>query len=145
MGRLTTHVLDTALGRPAAGLKIELFRLSLDSRDLIAEAVTNADGRTAAVLMNGPNGDARSGPQLRDHYETDVAFASRSVLAASSGEPMRWPLMVKIKRSGPPRATSKLFWDRGCPVGVLWVSCGCPVGVRGCPVGVRGSTWGFEK
>ncbi|MAS45461.1 MAG: hydroxyisourate hydrolase [Rhodobacteraceae bacterium] len=53
MGRLTTHVLDTALGRPAAGLKIELFRLSLDSRDLIAEAVTNADGRTDAPMLAG--------------------------------------------------------------------------------------------
>lgn len=36
----------------------------------------DGDGRTAAVLMNGPNGDARSGPQVRDHYELDIAFAS---------------------------------------------------------------------
>ena len=53
MGRLTTHVLDTALGRPAAGLRIELFRLSLDSRERIAEAVTNADGRTDAPMLDG--------------------------------------------------------------------------------------------
>ncbi|MFT6063187.1 MAG: 5-hydroxyisourate hydrolase, partial [Paracoccaceae bacterium] len=34
MGWLSTHVLDTATGSPAAGMKIELFRLSADSRDL---------------------------------------------------------------------------------------------------------------
>lgn len=53
MGQLTTHVLDTALGRPAAGMKVELYRLSLDSRDLLAEAVTNADGRTEAPMLDG--------------------------------------------------------------------------------------------
>ena len=53
MGRLTTHVLDTARGRPAEGLRIELFRLTVDSRDRIAEAVTNADGRCDAPLLTG--------------------------------------------------------------------------------------------
>ena len=53
MGRLTTHVLDTATGRPAAGLRIQLFRLAADSRDLIGEAVTNADGRTDAPMLEG--------------------------------------------------------------------------------------------
>ena len=53
MGRLTTHVLDTARGRPAAGLRIELYRLSVDSRDRLAEAVTNADGRCDAPLLEG--------------------------------------------------------------------------------------------
>ncbi len=53
MGALTTHVLDTAKGVPAAGLRIELFRLSVDSRDKLAEAVTNADGRCDAPLLEG--------------------------------------------------------------------------------------------
>ncbi|MEM1316449.1 MAG: hydroxyisourate hydrolase [Pseudomonadota bacterium] len=53
MGRLTTHVLDTARGRPAEGLRIELFRLAVDSRDRVAEAVTNADGRCDAPLLTG--------------------------------------------------------------------------------------------
>ncbi len=53
MGRLTTHVLDTASGRPAAGIRIDLYRLSADSRDLLAEAVTNADGRTDAPMLEG--------------------------------------------------------------------------------------------
>ncbi len=53
MGRITTHVLDTASGRPAAGLRMELFRLSVDSRDRLVEAVTNADGRCDAPLLEG--------------------------------------------------------------------------------------------
>jgi len=53
MGRLTTHVLDTAAGRPAAGMRIELFRISGESRARVAEAVTNADGRCDAPLLEG--------------------------------------------------------------------------------------------
>lgn len=51
---LTTHVLDTARGRPAAGIRLELFRLDLTSgeRDLIKETRTNADGRTDAPLLD---------------------------------------------------------------------------------------------
>ncbi len=54
MGRLTTHVLDTAHGRPAAGLRLCLYRIgSMGVRTLVVEAVTNADGRTDAPLMAG--------------------------------------------------------------------------------------------
>lgn len=52
-GRLTTHVLDTATGRPASGLAVELFRLDGDRRTSIATAVTNADGRCDAPLLAG--------------------------------------------------------------------------------------------
>ncbi|MGG7565960.1 hydroxyisourate hydrolase [Rhodovulum sp. DZ06] len=52
-GWLSTHVLDTASGSPAAGMRIELYRLSADSRELIHEAVTNADGRTDAPMLEG--------------------------------------------------------------------------------------------
>lgn len=50
-GYLTTHVLDTARGCPAEGLKIELFRLSGDARELLATLVTNADGRTDRQIL----------------------------------------------------------------------------------------------
>ena len=43
MGRLTTHVLDTASGKPAAGLKIELFRFGEEAP--LKTIRTNADGR----------------------------------------------------------------------------------------------------
>lgn len=50
-GYLTTHVLDTARGCPAEGIKIALYHVSGTSREKIAEAVTNADGRTDAPIL----------------------------------------------------------------------------------------------
>lgn len=52
-GRLTTHVLDTASGKPAAGLTIWLYRVSGNSHKKIKEVVTNADGRCDAPLLEG--------------------------------------------------------------------------------------------
>jgi len=52
-GRITTHVLDTARGKPAEGVRITLYRLAGSARDKIAEAVTNADGRTDAPMLAG--------------------------------------------------------------------------------------------
>jgi 5-hydroxyisourate hydrolase len=51
-GKLTTHVLDTARGRPAAGMRIELHRLGHD-RTLLSDIVTNVDGRTNYPLLEG--------------------------------------------------------------------------------------------
>ena len=51
MGRLTTHVLDTARGSPGAGVEIRLFSLA-DGRELVASAVTNSDGRTDGPLLD---------------------------------------------------------------------------------------------
>jgi len=51
MGRLTTHVLDTALGRPARGVRVELFSHST-ARDLLVDTVTNNDGRCDAPLLD---------------------------------------------------------------------------------------------
>ncbi len=45
-GFLTTHILDTANGCPAHGVKIELYRLSDDAREHVVTMVTNDDGRT---------------------------------------------------------------------------------------------------
>jgi 5-hydroxyisourate hydrolase len=53
VGRLTTHVLDTAGGVPAAGVRIDLFRLSAAQPDLILTVHTNADGRCEAPLLAG--------------------------------------------------------------------------------------------
>jgi 5-hydroxyisourate hydrolase len=50
-GYLTTHVLDTAGGRPAAGVEIELARLEHGRRSVLATARTNADGRTDEPLV----------------------------------------------------------------------------------------------
>lgn len=53
VGRLSTHVLDTARGKPAAGVKIALYRLEGGGRELVVETATNHDGRTDAPLLTG--------------------------------------------------------------------------------------------
>jgi 2-oxo-4-hydroxy-4-carboxy-5-ureidoimidazoline decarboxylase len=53
-GRLSTHVLDTHSGRPAAGIAVELTELSeLGEARVVARAVTNSDGRTDQPLIGG--------------------------------------------------------------------------------------------
>jgi len=54
MGRLTTHVLDTAHGTPAAGVSILVYRVLGERLAVVADATTNADGRCDAPLLDGP-------------------------------------------------------------------------------------------
>ena len=61
MGRLTTHVLDTASGSPAAGLRIELFLLDGGTIHL-KTVTTNADGRCDGPILEGT-------AFLQGHYE----------------------------------------------------------------------------
>jgi 5-hydroxyisourate hydrolase len=51
MPRLTTHVLDTASGKPASGVRVVLRRLGETA--VVAEAKTNADGRVDKPLLDG--------------------------------------------------------------------------------------------
>ncbi len=57
-GFLTTHVLDTARGVPAAGMRVELLRIAA-TREPLREAVTNADGRTDTPML--PTSEFRAG------------------------------------------------------------------------------------
>jgi 2-oxo-4-hydroxy-4-carboxy-5-ureidoimidazoline decarboxylase len=66
-GRLSTHVLDTMAGRPAAGVRLKLHEIGASARSLIAEAVTNADGRTDRPLIGGQ-------PLRRGTYEIEFAI-----------------------------------------------------------------------
>jgi 5-hydroxyisourate hydrolase len=50
-GYLTTHVLDTARGCPAQGLKIDLYRIDGDSRTYLRSLTTNSDGRTDSQIL----------------------------------------------------------------------------------------------
>ncbi|KQV38220.1 MULTISPECIES: hydroxyisourate hydrolase [unclassified Rhizobium] len=52
-GRLTTHVLDTALGTPAEGLKIDLYRIEGDNKTLLRTVSTNDDGRVDGPMLEG--------------------------------------------------------------------------------------------
>lgn len=49
-GYLTTHILDTAIGRPAAGIPIKLFAIAEEAR-LIGHTMTNSDGRTDQPIL----------------------------------------------------------------------------------------------
>ena len=53
MGRLTTHVLDTAQGRPGEGINIEVYRLDGGQRRLLKTVTTNDDGRCDAPILEG--------------------------------------------------------------------------------------------
>ncbi|VXB41706.1 hydroxyisourate hydrolase [Massilia sp. 9I] len=53
MGKLSTHVLDTAHGRPGAGVKLELYGVDAAGRTLIKTDLTNGDGRCGAPLLEG--------------------------------------------------------------------------------------------
>jgi 5-hydroxyisourate hydrolase len=53
MGKLSTHVLDIAHGKPAAGVLVELFLVEATQRTLVRSALTNNDGRCDAPLLEG--------------------------------------------------------------------------------------------
>jgi 2-oxo-4-hydroxy-4-carboxy-5-ureidoimidazoline decarboxylase len=76
-GRLSTHVLDTHSGKPAAGIAVELVELSdLGTSRVVSRALTNSDGRTDTPLIGG-----RPVPIGRYELRFSVAsyFAARGV------------------------------------------------------------------
>jgi 2-oxo-4-hydroxy-4-carboxy-5-ureidoimidazoline decarboxylase len=106
-GRLSTHVLDTHSGRPAAGILVELTELSdLGQPRVVARAVTNSDGRTDQPLIGGrpvPIGryelTFRVGAYFadRDVPVSDPPFLDRIPLHFSVSEPeghLHVPLLV---------------------------------------------------
>ncbi len=72
MASLSTHVLDTSAGRPAAGL-----RVTLESADgvVVASGVTDADGRVGSLAGDLPDGDHRI------RFDTGAWFAEQGVAA----------------------------------------------------------------
>ncbi|WP_347309593.1 hydroxyisourate hydrolase [Defluviimonas sp. SAOS-178_SWC] len=80
-GYLTTHVLDTARGCPAQGMKIDLYRIDGEERSHIRTVVTNSDGRTDAHVLPVP--EFRTGTyELVFHagaYLDEVAVPSEDV------------------------------------------------------------------
>ena len=104
MGRLTTHILDTANGKPAAGVQLRLYALGSD-RVQCTTAITNADGRTEKPLLEGDAAQTGSyeiefdiGPyfEAEGNQVADPAFLDTVVIrfAISSGEHYHVPLLV---------------------------------------------------
>ena len=78
MGRLTTHVLDTAHGVPAAGLKIHLIRLEGGLKQHpLKTVITNSDGRCDGPLLEG---DALTAGQYELLFEVGAYFRERGLL-----------------------------------------------------------------
>ncbi len=69
MTKLTTHVLDTMAGIPAAGLKIDLYRVEDGIATYLSSHVTNADGRVDAPLLE--HGDFKLGTYRLDFHAGD--------------------------------------------------------------------------
>jgi 5-hydroxyisourate hydrolase len=71
MSQITTHVLDTTRGKPAAGVPISLFSQSEGRWTLLAQGVTNQDGRIAGLLDDSVK---LSEGVYRMHFETNAYF-----------------------------------------------------------------------
>ena len=58
-GTVSTHVLDTAHGRPAAGMRVDVYRVERGDRTMLKHVETNEDGRTAQPVV--PAGELEGG------------------------------------------------------------------------------------
>ena len=96
-GRLTTHVLDTARGRPAAGIPIELARVDGDRREVLRTLTTNADGRTDEPLLTG---DALQAGVYRLEFAIGDHFRRRGMKLAEPLFVDRVVLQVGIADAG---------------------------------------------
>lgn len=95
MAGLTTHVLDTARGCPARGLRLQLFAVNND-RQLLKTAMTNSDGRCDSPLLAAD--ELRSGryeivfhagDYLRQHQEVpDILFLDQIPIAFGVSDPL---------------------------------------------------------
>lgn len=96
-GRLTTHVLDTVLGKPAANLQVDLYWIENEERQHIVTATTNSDGRVDGPLVEGVGFMAgtyelvfHAGDYLRatGAAVTEPAFLDRIPLRFSVADPL---------------------------------------------------------
>ncbi len=78
-GKLTTHVLDNALGRPAIGMGIKLFNIDGETRKLLKSVTTNSDGRCDGPLLEEE--DFKSGTY---ELEFDVGEYYKGLIVSSS-------------------------------------------------------------
>ena len=86
-GRLTTHVLDTANGRPAPGVEIELYRIEDGKRSLLKTVRTNEDGRAKEPLLEG---EALAGGIYEMVFHAGAYFAGADSPAFLDDVPVRF-------------------------------------------------------
>lgn len=95
--RLSTHVLDTANGRPAQDMQIELWSLDSENRKLLKSVRTNADGRTDQPLLSAE--ELRSGQYELVFYVGDY-FATKGAPASTLRFLDRVPVRFGIADAG---------------------------------------------
>ena len=79
MSKITTHVLDTARGRPASGVPVRLERLEPDTAPApLGSGATDDDGRLRTLLPDDASLEAGS---YRLHFDTQAYFATQGVTA----------------------------------------------------------------
>jgi 5-hydroxyisourate hydrolase len=82
MGRLSTHGLDTANGKPAEGVTIRLYRLTGDHvREHLVSATTNEDGRTDRPLLEG---DAYAPGSYEIEFHVGAYFMANGTLSTET-------------------------------------------------------------
>jgi len=77
MPTLSTHVLDTSLGRPAEGVQIQLYRVS--DGELLAKRLTDADGRTAGLSLPVKSDKSDEYEEFRVVFATEDYFRRQDV------------------------------------------------------------------
>lgn len=76
MSGITTHVLDTALGRPAAGVPVRLERREGDGWSVLGEGATDDDGRLKGLA---PSSSALDTGTYRIRFDTGAYFETRGL------------------------------------------------------------------
>lgn len=101
MSQITTHILDTTLGKPAQGVAISLYQQNGTAWDKLAEGKTNKDGRVANLLDTGltlPIGVYKIRFEIQPYFEMlkITAFYPfvEIVFNISSGEHYHVPLLL---------------------------------------------------
>ena len=91
MSHVTTHVLDTAVGRPAAGIPVRLLSVG----ELLAEGMTDADGRVGAL---GP--DALAPGDYRLEFDVATPFLPRVIIEFTITGPGHYHVPVLLSPYG---------------------------------------------
>jgi 5-hydroxyisourate hydrolase len=88
---VSSHVLDTARGGPAAGLPVRLDRLAGSAPAEVGHGITDADGRVSWLVP-----DELEPGRYRLIFDTEAYFAGRAAGEPAGLDPARWPLYPEV-------------------------------------------------
>jgi len=102
MSQITSHVLDTAIGKPAQGVLVKLYAVNIPTEELYGEAYTDADGRVSALLASERKldmGTYKLRFELTDYFARSQTrafypYADIVVKVADDGQHYHVPLLL---------------------------------------------------